>query len=36
VKVDSHNESRVIVKLNGTWKIVHVHKSPSWQAPHIP
>lgn len=36
VKVASHNESRVIVKRNGTWKVVHVHKSPAWQAPHIP
>jgi ketosteroid isomerase-like protein len=36
VKVASHNESRVIVKLNGVWKVVHVHKSPSWPAPHIP
>ena len=36
VKVASHNESRVMVKLNGAWKIVHVHKSPAWQAPHIP
>jgi ketosteroid isomerase-like protein len=36
VKVASHNESRVIVKLNGAWKVVHVHKSPAWQAPHIP
>jgi ketosteroid isomerase-like protein len=36
VKVASHNESRVIVKLNGAWKIVHAHKSPAWQAPHIP
>ena len=36
VSVASHNESRVIVKRNGTWKVVHVHKSPSWQAPHIP
>ncbi len=35
VKVASHNESRVIVKQNGTWKVVHVHKSPAWQAPHI-
>jgi len=35
VKVASHNESRVIVKLNGVWKVVHVHKSPAWQAPHI-
>ncbi|NWG33669.1 MAG: nuclear transport factor 2 family protein [Chloroflexi bacterium] len=36
VKVVSHNESRVMVKLNGAWKVVHVHKSPAWQAPHIP
>ena len=36
VRVASHNESRVIVRLNGTWKVVHVHKSPAWQAPHIP
>jgi len=35
MKVASHNESRVIVKVNGTWKVVHVHKSPAWQAPHI-
>ena len=36
VKVASHNESRVLVKINNTWKVVHVHKSPAWQAPHIP
>src|SRR5690242_12758408 len=36
VQVASHNESRVIVKRNGSWKVVHVHKSPSWQASHIP
>lgn len=36
VKVASHNESRVMVRLNGVWKVVHVHKSPTWQAPHIP
>jgi len=36
VKVVSHNESRVMVKLNGIWKVVHVHKSPAWHAPHIP
>lgn len=34
VTVVSHNESRVIVKLDGAWKVVHVHKSPAWQAPH--
>lgn len=36
VKVASHNESRVMVRQGGTWKVVHVHKSPAWQAPHIP
>jgi ketosteroid isomerase-like protein len=36
VKVASHNESRVMVKRDGAWKVVHVHKSPAWQAPHIP
>lgn len=35
VKVAAHNESRVIVKLDGAWKVVHVHKSPAWQAPHV-
>ena len=35
VKVTAHNESRVIVKLNGEWKVVHVHKSPAWPAPHV-
>ena len=33
--VEAHNESRVMVKLNGIWKVVHVHKSPSWNAPHV-
>jgi len=36
VKVSSHNESRMMVKISGAWKVVHVHKSPAWQAPHIP
>ncbi len=36
VKVASHNESRVIIRIDGVWKVVHVHKSPAWQAPHIP
>ena len=35
VRVAAHNESRVIVRLDGTWKVVHVHKSPAWPAPHI-
>ena len=35
VRVASHNESRVIIKIDGLWKVVHCHKSPAWQAPHI-
>ena len=35
VKVIAHNESRVMVKINGRWQVVHVHKSPAWQAPRI-
>ena len=34
VKVAAHNESRVMVKIDGRWKVVHVHKSPAWPAPH--
>lgn len=29
----AHNESRVLVKANGSWKVVHVHKSPAWKSP---
>ena len=32
----SHNESRVLTKGDDGWKIVHVHKSPAWQAPPAP
>ncbi|MFW6184907.1 MAG: protein kinase, partial [Chloroflexota bacterium] len=28
-----HNESRVLIRQDGGWKVVHVHKSPAWQAP---
>ncbi len=35
VQVAAHNESRVIVKQSGKWKVVHVHKSPAWPAPHV-
>ena len=35
VKVASHNETRVMVKIDGIWKVVHVHKSPAYSAPHI-
>ncbi len=32
----THNESRVLVKIDGKWQVVHVHKSPAWQTPHEP
>lgn len=35
VKVAAHNESRVMVKFDGAWKVVHVHKSPAYPAPHV-
>jgi hypothetical protein len=35
VKVAAHNESRVMIKTQGQWQVVHVHKSPAWPAPHI-
>ncbi len=35
VQVAAHNESRVMVKLDGAWKVVHVHKSPAWPASHV-
>ena len=28
-----HNESRVLVRRDEHWQIVHVHKSPAWSAP---
>lgn len=36
VKVISYNESRVLARIEGEWKVVHVHKSPSWDAPFQP
>lgn len=35
VKAAAHNETRVIVKVDGAWKVVHVHKSPAYSAPHV-
>lgn len=35
VSVAAHNESRVIVKIDGRWQVVHVHKSPSYSSPHV-
>jgi hypothetical protein len=34
VRVVAHNESRVMIKHQGNWQVVHVHKSPAWPAPH--
>jgi hypothetical protein len=36
VRVAAHNETRVMICLDGAWKVVHVHKSPAWPAPHVP
>lgn len=35
VQVAAHNETRVMVWQDGAWKVVHVHKSPAWAAPHL-
>lgn len=32
----THNESRVLIRRNGQWQVVHVHKSPAWIAPFDP
>jgi len=32
----THNESRVLVKGDDGWQVVHVHKSPAWRAPQAP
>jgi Calcium/calmodulin dependent protein kinase II association domain len=36
VVVRSHNESRVLINFPDGWKVVHVHKSPAWNAPFQP
>jgi len=36
VRVISYNESRVLIRMQGAWRVVHVHKSPSWKAPFQP
>ena len=33
VTVSSYNESRVIVKRADGWRVVHVHKSPTYKSP---
>jgi ketosteroid isomerase-like protein len=35
-RVRSHQESRVLVRTAGQWKVAHVHKSPAWNAPYQP
>ena len=32
----THNESRTLVRQEEGWQVVHVHKSPAWQAPQGP
>jgi hypothetical protein len=36
IQHQTHNESRVLVRLEGAWKVVHVHKSPAWKLPREP
>lgn len=36
IKHRTHNESRVLIKGENGWQIVHVHKSPSRQASDAP
>ena len=36
VNVRSYNETRVIVRLAGRWRVVHVHKSPTYKSPIEP
>lgn len=36
VTVTSYNESRVMVRFAEGWKVVHVHKSPTYKSPLAP
>jgi ketosteroid isomerase-like protein len=36
VRHQTHNESRVLIKMDGVWKVVHVHKSPAHKMPLEP
>jgi ketosteroid isomerase-like protein len=36
IQHQAHNESRVLVKLDGAYKVVHVHKSPAHKLPREP
>jgi ketosteroid isomerase-like protein len=31
-----HNETRVLIRRDSDWQVVHVHKSPAWRAPQNP
>ena len=33
IRHQMHNESRVLVKKDGAWRVVHVHKSPAHKLP---
>lgn len=36
IKHSLHNESRILIRRDENWQVVHVHKSPAWQAPRSP
>lgn len=36
VRHTEHNETRVFHRRDGSWQLVHCHKSPMWPAPHAP
>ena len=36
IRHQMHNESRVLVKKDGAWQVVHVHKSPAHKLPREP
>ncbi len=36
VQHTEHNETRVFVRREAGWQLVHCHKSPMWPAPHSP
>jgi len=33
VRHKTHNETRVLIRRDGRWRVVHVHKSPAYAAP---
>lgn len=36
IRHHNHNESRVLIKGEQGWQVVHVHKSPAWPGPRDP